>query len=144
MELMEPMENEIIYLETEDVEELHDLALKDYGGSPGREPGKLEGKLAIPYSGFGEYERYPTIAEKAAVYHYFLASGHCFVDGNKRTSYLATFTFLELNGYELLADDEEVYQWTLKLADHNNRPEFEEAVFWIEKHLYKKEENEDY
>lgn len=138
------MENEIVYLETEDVIELHDLALKQYGGLPGREPGKLEAKLALPCSGFGDFDRYPTIAEKAAIYHYHLASGHCFNDGNKRTSYLAAFTFIEINGYELIAQDEDVYEWTIKLADYDKRPEFEDAVDWIKNRMYKKEDNEDY
>lgn len=70
------MINEIEYLDIKDVEALHDDVLKTYGGIEGRDPGKLEAKLALPYSGFGDYERYPTIEEKAAVYHYELASGH--------------------------------------------------------------------
>lgn len=122
---------EIDYLTVEDVENLHQLALNLYGGIHGRDIGKLEAKLALPYSGFGDYERYPTIAEKAAVYYYHLASGHCFKDGNKRTSYLATFTFLDWNGYDLLVEDEEVYQWTMRLADDTERPPFEECVRWI-------------
>ena len=130
---------EFDYLQVEDVEALHDMALRDFGGVPGREKGKLEAKLALPMSGYGDYERYPTIEEKAAVYYYHLASGHCFTDGNKRTSYLATFTFLDLNGYSLLVDDEEVFQWTLRLADDNNRPEFEEVVNWIKRYIYKYE-----
>ncbi|MCQ6282669.1 type II toxin-antitoxin system death-on-curing family toxin [Bacillus sp. EB600] len=132
---------EVEYLEVEDVELLHDLALKEYGGLAGREPGKLEGNLALPMSGFGDFERFPSIEEKAAVYHYYLASGHCFVDGNKRTSYLAAFTFLDWNGFDLIADDEEVYKWTLKLADKEEyRPPFEEAVVWISNHMYIREE----
>ncbi|WP_354005867.1 Fic family protein [Fictibacillus terranigra] len=38
-------------------------------------------------------EFYPTLEEKAAVYHCFLAIGHCFFDGNKRTSYAKAFAF---------------------------------------------------
>jgi death-on-curing protein len=33
---------------------------------------------------------------------------HPFSDGNKRTTFLAAATFLELNGYDLRADDEVV------------------------------------
>ena len=71
------------YLRVEDVELLHDLAVQDYGGVLGRDPGKLEGCLGMPMSGFGDYERFPDIYSKAAAYHYFLADGHCFTDGNK-------------------------------------------------------------
>ncbi|MGF0347730.1 type II toxin-antitoxin system death-on-curing family toxin [Rhodococcus sp. IEGM1300] len=121
----------IEYLTTENVEDLHDLALERDGGFPGREPGKLESKLALPMSGFGDYERFPTIPEKAAVYHYHLATGHCFFDGNKRTSFLATGLFLRFNGHELIATDDEVVDWTLRIANHENRPDFEHAVRWI-------------
>lgn len=128
---------EFEYLLVEDVEELHDLALRDYGGIPGRSPGKLEAKLALPYAEYGGVLFYPTIVEKAAVYHYHLASGHCFNDGNKRTSFTATSVFLLLNGYELVVDDEEVFSWTMRLADDNQRPPFEEAVLWISNYIYK-------
>lgn len=130
---------EFEYLEVEDVEELHQLALDMWNGLPGRPPGKLEAKLAIPYPKFG-FDKYPSVYEKAAVYHYHLASGHCFNDGNKRTSYLAAFTFLDINGYDLIATDDEVYDWTLKLADSFGRPSFKEAVIWIAKHTFKREE----
>jgi death on curing protein len=130
---------EIEYLQVEDVEYLHDLAIEEYGGVSGREPGKLEAKLAIPMSGFGDYDHYPTIVEKAAACHFFLASGHCFVDGNKRTSYLATFTFLDINGYDLIADNDDVFSWTLLLANDKTRPQFEEAVHWISNRIKKQE-----
>jgi len=124
----------IEYLEVDDVELLHDLALQDYGGLPGREKGKLEANLAIPKSGFQGHEAYPSIYAKAAAYHFYLASGHCFFDGNKRTSYLAAFTFLSLNGFDLIVPDEEVEEWTIMIADHEKRPPFEEAVCWLKEY----------
>lgn len=128
---------EVIYLEAEDIESLHDKALERHGGLPGRPPNKLEGVLSMPMSGFGDYERYPDIMEKAAVYHYYLASGHCFNDGNKRTSFLAMFTFLRINGYELTADPQEAFLWTLELAQDNGvRPTFEEAVSWVRRNSF--------
>ncbi|NRD80859.1 type II toxin-antitoxin system death-on-curing family toxin [Bacillus sp. BRMEA1] len=129
----------IEYLTVEDVVELHDMALRDYGGLPGREKGKLEAKLALPMSGFGDYERFPTIEEKAAIYHYYLASGHCFADGNKRTSYLAAFVFLDWNGYGLMVDDDEVFYWTKTIANDKTRPPYEEAVEWIRQYMYKRD-----
>lgn len=127
---------DVEYLELEDVIELHDQALKDFGGIQGREPGKLEAKLALPMSGFGDFERYPSIEEKAAVYLYELASGHCFLDGNKRTSFLTTFTFLDLNGFDLVVDDDEVYQFVLSVANDETRPPFKKVVDWVKKHVH--------
>lgn len=129
---------EIIYLEPEDIELLHDKAIELHGGLLGRPPYKLEGLLSIPLSGFGDYEHYPTIIEKAAVYHYHLASGHAFLDGNKRTSFLAMFTFLDWNGYELYVDPHEAFLWTLEIAqDKEKRPPFEDAVVWLERYTNK-------
>lgn len=129
----------VSYLTVQDVEQLHEYAVETWGGLPGREPGKLEGALGLPMSGFSDYERFPTIHEKAAAYYYYLAIGHCFVDGNKRTSYLATFTFLDLNGYDLVADDEEVYTFTLSIAQNaDKRLSFEGVVRWIEDHAFER------
>ena len=55
---------------------------------------------------FGE-DAYPSIAEKAAAYAYFLAEGQSFIDGNKRTAALAMITFLHGNGFELVPSDDE-------------------------------------
>lgn len=49
-----------------------------------------------------------TLAEKAAAYGFFLTLNHAFVDGNKRTGLLALTTFLDINGYELIADEDEI------------------------------------
>lgn len=38
---------------------------------------------------------------------------------------MAAYVFLEINGYELEVDDKEIYEWTIRLADHRNRPKFE-------------------
>jgi death-on-curing protein len=130
----------IDYLELEDVIDLHDWALELYGGLQGLEPGKLEAKLALPRSGFSSVERYPTIEAKAACYLYELVRGHCFADGNKRTAYLSAFTFLDINGYDLIVEDEEVFRFVSKIADDKTRPDFDEVVLWIARHIYKKEE----
>lgn len=53
-------------------------------------------------------DAYPTIAEKAAAYGYFIAEGQPFLDGNKRTAALSMITFLDLNGYELMEDEDEI------------------------------------
>ncbi|MGC9933786.1 type II toxin-antitoxin system death-on-curing family toxin [Priestia aryabhattai] len=126
---------DIRYLDLEDLEALHDQALEDYGGIPGRPEHKLEGILEMPKAGFLDYEKYPSIIEKAAVYLYYLASGHAFSDGNKRTSYAATFVFLDLNGYDLEATDDEIYDFVLSIANSETRPSFEVAVQWIERHI---------
>lgn len=124
------------YLEADDVIQLHDFAIEDYGGLPGVDLNKLEGILAMPMAGFGDYEKYPNLIDKAAVYLYYLASGHAFKDGNKRTSYVATFTFLDWNGYDLIATDDEIEKFVLSIADHEKRPPFLMAVLWVNEHAH--------
>lgn len=131
---------DIEYLKLDTVILLHDLLLERDGGLQGVEMTKLEAKLALPMSGFGVYERYPKIEEKAALYLYELATGHCFKDGNKRTSYAATYVFLDINGYDLVAEDEEIVQFVEKVADDKKRPPFEVVVDWIKMHMNKREE----
>jgi death-on-curing protein len=49
---------------------------------------------------FGE-DAYATIWEKAAALLQSLACNHGWVDGNKRTAWVAAFTFLTVNGHPL-------------------------------------------
>lgn len=132
-----PVSTEIDYLDVENVIAIHEWAIEKYGGLQGVHFEKLEAKLALPMAGFGSYENYPTLEEKAAIYLYHLASGHCFADGNKRTSYLTAFTFLDINGYDLVVDDEEVFRFVISVADDKKRPPFEDVVSWIKKHMHK-------
>ena len=46
-----------------------------------------------------------------------LVKNHPYRDGNKRVGFLALVTFLELNGYELVATDAEVVAEIVALAD---------------------------
>lgn len=126
---------EIYYLTSEDVITFHDDLLNEYGGLPGCHLSKLESKLALPMSVYFGKVLYETLHEKAAAYHYYLATGHCFVDGNKRTAYSSAFNFLLFNGYALEVSDDEMIEWTLRIANHENRPSFDEAAKWILDHM---------
>jgi death-on-curing family protein len=46
----------------------------------------------------------------AGCYAFALATGHAFCDGNKRTSMVATLTFLMRNGAVLLANEQELLE----------------------------------
>lgn len=53
----------------------------------------------------------------AAAYTYHLTKAHAFVEGNKRVAAVVTETFLNLNGIELKATDEELFDLYLGIAD---------------------------
>lgn len=133
---------EFDYLTLENVEYLHILALQEYRGFPGRETGKLEGILGILMTGFADFEKYPSVKEKAAAYYYFLASGHAFLDGNKRTSFVVASTFLDWNGYDIIVPNDEVFDFTMKIANDKTRPQFELVVEWIREFMVEQEEVE--
>jgi death-on-curing protein len=83
---------------------VHDEQLVEHGGISGvRDNGMFESALAKPQNlvAYGE----PDFAELAASYGLGLAKNHPFLDGNKRTAFVAVELFLRLNGYVLEADD---------------------------------------
>ncbi|MFW5883729.1 MAG: type II toxin-antitoxin system death-on-curing family toxin [Verrucomicrobiota bacterium] len=106
---------ESIWIEEHECLSLHEDALARYGGSSGlRDPGLLESALNRPKHIFA-YESDDLFTLAAA-----LAAGiilnHPFLDGNKRTGFLAGALFLEVNGLRFQASEEAVLERTLALA----------------------------
>jgi len=108
----------IVWLEKALVLAVHDRQVAEHGGSAGvRDEGLLESALARPQQLHAYGDPAPDLADLAAALAYGLARNHPFVDGNKRTAHVAYRTFLELNGAELAATDEEKYVAMLALAE---------------------------
>ena len=94
---------------------VHDAQIAEHGGGHGlRDEGLLEAALDRPRNLFHYGE--PDMAALAAAYAYGLAKNHPFVDGNKRTSFVACELFLAINGHELTMDDTEAVTTWLALA----------------------------
>ena len=111
---------------------VHDEQLAEHGKGGGiRDVGLLESALARPEN-LAAYGK-PDVADLAAAYATGFIKNHPFVDGNKRTGYVAAELFLALNGYSLGADDVDATLTTLKLA----ASEISESKFadWIRRHL---------
>ena len=104
-----------VWLSHELVLAIHDEQLAVHGGSPGnRDDGLLQSALARPLNR-ANYEE-PDIIELAALYAIAIARNHPFIDGNKRTAYVAMETFLILNGCRLPASDAEAVVAMLAMA----------------------------
>ena len=86
-----------VWLSLKIVLAIHDEQLAEHGGATGlRDAGLLESALARPLNHASYAD--PEVAELAALYALGIVRNHPFVDGNKRTGYVARETFLELNG----------------------------------------------
>ena len=94
---------------------IHDEQLAIHGGSGGiRDMGLLESALDRPRNKWA-YEA-AELPELAAAYGYGIARNHPFVDGNKRTSLLALYTFLGVNGVDFIVPEPEAAAMILSLA----------------------------
>lgn len=121
------------YLTVEEVLLLHARLIQRTGGSGGvRDMGLLESALGRPHATFGGRDLYPRLWDKAAALMQSLIKNHPFVDGNKRTALTATGIFLELNGYVLTADHEEVLDFVRRVA--RGEADIEAIAAWLEAH----------
>jgi death-on-curing protein len=109
----------IIFLTLEHVLRVHERVVKLYGGSDGiRDVKLIESAIALPQQGFGGQYVHKSLAEMAAAYLFHLTKNHGFVDGNKRTGFVAALTFLEMNDIDTDGIDEnEMEAITRAVAD---------------------------
>ena len=85
---------------------IHEVQLAEHGGGTGvRDAGLLDSALGKPQQLNNYGEPPPDAAALAASYGYGISRNHPFIDGNKRTGYVAAELFLRLNGWRLTADD---------------------------------------
>ena len=83
---------------------VHAIVLAEHGGLEGvRDEGLLESALARPRNLYA-YDEVKDVSKLAASYAVAIARNHPFVDGNKRTAFVALAVFLALNGFRLKAD----------------------------------------
>ena len=95
-----------IFLEVDEVLDLHQKCIERFGGIAGiRDHHLLLSALAMPQAGFGDTYYHEDLFAMAAAYLFHLARNHPFLDGNKRTAAAAAITFLAMNGLELKADE---------------------------------------
>ena len=86
---------QIFYLTAEEVVELHEMLIREFGGQAGlRDRGLLESALYRPQSGY-----YEDLFEQAAALLESLALNHVFLDGNKRIAYTTAKAFFLLGSF---------------------------------------------
>jgi death-on-curing family protein len=81
-----------------------------------RFPNLLESCLATPFQTFVRKSLYPTLISKAAILFYLLIKNHPFQNGNKRIAMTTLFVFLYRNEKWLEVDTQELYNFTVWVA----------------------------
>jgi death-on-curing protein len=109
--------DEPIWMDARDATTVHEAELTAHGGSGGiRDAGLLESALARPRNIWAYEETRHSLARLAAAYAFGISSNHPFMDGNKRTALVVSFAFLDVNGMDLTATQEDAYLTILGLA----------------------------
>ena len=107
---------------------IHDELVAEHGGLRGlRDPELLASALARPHN-LHAYEE-ADIYRLAAAYTSGIMGNHPFVDGNKRTAFMAMYVFLKLNGIELTASEPDVVHTMLQVA--SGKVKEERLAAWI-------------
>jgi death-on-curing protein len=120
-----------IWLDRAVILAVHDMQLAEHGGGAGvRDAALLDSALAKPLNlaAYGE----PDAPALAAAYGYGISRNHAFIDGNKRTGFVAAELFLRLNGITLSASDADCVLTMLAVAEGDITEEAFAA--WLRSH----------
>ena len=127
------MTREWVWLDRAVILAIHDMYLAEHGGGAGvRDAGLLDSALGKPLHLQAYGEPPPDAAALAASYGYRISRNHPFIDGNKRTGFVAAELFLRLNGLALHADDASCVL-TMLAGAAGDMPEQEFAA-WLRAH----------
>lgn len=108
--------SEPVWLLRSVIDAVHEMQLAEHGGASGvRDENLLESALARPVNAyaFGETD----FCSLATGYAFGIARNHPYVDGNKRTAFLAAYVFLSINGLDITAEEVSATMAVLKLAE---------------------------
>ncbi|MFZ1081850.1 MAG: type II toxin-antitoxin system death-on-curing family toxin [Candidatus Kryptoniota bacterium] len=112
---------------------IHADLLQRYGGRPGlRDRSLLESALAQPRVTVGGKFAHKTIFDKAAAYGYHVCKNHPFIDGNKRVAFVLMDVFLQRNGWEIVAHEEEAFSMMIDLS--SSRLSKAQLALWLMQH----------
>jgi death-on-curing protein len=112
---------------------LHKRHLAEFGGKYGIiSEGLLDSALdrAVNILNYTE----PSISVLACSYAFGISNNHPFLDGNKRTALIVCLLFLRMNGYIVVASEEEKYDIFIKIA--TNKLSEEDFTKWLEARIF--------
>jgi death-on-curing protein len=97
-----------------------------------RDLGLVNSALERPATTLLGNDAYVTIDAKAAAQTESLARNHPFMDGNKRSAWIALNHFLRINGFLLFSTQDEAFEYIQSVA--TGRFSLDESAAWIESH----------
>lgn len=101
----------------QDIYELHTQLENTFILSPGiRDKNLLASAVNTPFQTFMGNDLYPSIYDKAAQLCYGIANNHPFIDGNKRTALHSMYVYLIINGYDIIATQQDVENLIINVA----------------------------
>lgn len=123
------------WLELGTVLDIYDKLIRTTGGTYGiRDKGLLESALYSPLATFGGEDLYLDTFTKVAVLIFKITNNHPFIDGNKRIAFVIAVTILKLNDYEFNAEQTEIVQFMLRIAQ--GKSDIIEIEQWLRNHTH--------
>ena len=111
------MKREPVFLTLTETIEIHEYQIRHFGGTDGlRSLDLLKSAIGMPASTFNGNYLHPAIPDMATAYLFHIVENHPFLDGNKRVGTMSALIFLELNGYDFDASDDELTGVVLQVA----------------------------
>ena len=104
----------------QDIYELHNQLEESFILSSGvRDENLLASAVNTPFQTFMGNDLYPSIYDKAAQLCYGIVKNHPFTDGNKRTALHSMYVYLIINGFDIIATQQEVEDLIIDVAAGN-------------------------
>lgn len=114
------MSTSTIQFTLQDIYELHAQLENTFVLTPGvRDRNLLASAVNTPFQTFMGNDLYPSIYDKAAQLCYGIANNHPFTDGNKRTALHSMYVYLIVNGYDIIATQQDVENTIINIAAGN-------------------------
>ncbi|MDA8862930.1 type II toxin-antitoxin system death-on-curing family toxin [Pontimonas sp.] len=97
-----------------------------------RDVGLLQSSLARPNTTLYGEDAYPSLDLKAAALMHSIVTSHPLIDGNKRTAWALMITFVLLNGFEVVAETDDAFDFVLGVATESQ--DLDSIASWIAAH----------
>lgn len=116
----------------QDIYELHTQLENAFVLSSGvHDENLLASAVNTPFQTFMGNDLYPSIYDKAAQLCYGIANNHPFTDGNKRTALHSMYVYLIINGFDIMATQQDVENMIIDIAAGNMTNT--ELAQWLQK-----------